>query len=66
MKNAKYMDEENILEKGVDLLIKGLGLVQAIRFMNISKAFKMESVKRHRLWQNNWIKKNFSKRFSVN
>jgi hypothetical protein len=41
MKNAKYMNEENIIEKGVDLLIKGLGPVQAIRFINISKEVKM-------------------------
>ena len=51
MKNVKYMDEENIIEKGIDILIKGLGPVQALRFMNISKEVKMESVKRHRLWQ---------------
>jgi hypothetical protein len=61
MKNAKYMDEENIIEKGVDLLIKGLGPVQAIRFMNISKAVKMESVKRHRLWQKQLDKEKFFK-----
>ena len=61
MKNAKYMDEENIIEKGVDLLIKGLGPAQAIRFMNISKAVKMESVKRHRLWQKQLDKEKFFK-----
>lgn len=62
MKNAKYMNEENIIEKGVDLLIKGLGPVQAIRFINISKEVKMESVKRHGLWQKQLDKDKFFKK----
>jgi len=62
MKSAKYMNEDNIIEKGVDLLIKGLGPVQAIRFMNISKEVKMESVKRHRLWQKQLDKDKFFKK----
>jgi len=62
MKSAKYMNEDNIIEKGVDLLIKGLGPVQAIRFMNISKEVKMESVKRHRLCQKQLDKDKFFKK----
>ena len=62
MKSAKYMNEDNIIEKGVDLIIKGLGPVQAIRFMNISKDVKMESVKRHRLLQKQFDKDKFFKK----
>ena len=62
MKNAKYRVEEDMIEKGVDLLIKGLGPVEAIRFMNISKEAKMESVKRHRLWQKQLDKDTFYKK----
>jgi hypothetical protein len=62
MKNVKYMDEENIIEKGINILIKGLGPAQAIRFMNISKEVKMESVKRHRLWQKQLDKEKFLKK----
>ena len=37
MKAVKYMDEESVLKKGVELLIKGLGPLEAMRFMNISR-----------------------------
>jgi hypothetical protein len=62
MKSAKYMDEENIIEKGIDILIKGLCPVQAIRFMNIPKEVKIESVKKHRLWQKQLDKDKFFKK----
>jgi len=51
MKTEKYMDEENIIKKGVQVLVKELGPVEAIRFMNLSKKKRMESVRRHREWQ---------------
>ena len=51
MKAVKYMDEEIVIKKGVELLIKGLGPMEAIRFMSLSKERKIDSVKRHREWQ---------------
>ena len=48
MKAVKYMDEELVLKKGVELLIKGLGPLEALRFMNLSRERKIDSVKRHR------------------
>jgi hypothetical protein len=45
------MDEELVIQKGIDLLMKGLGPLEAIRFINISKEAKIDSVKRHRKWQ---------------
>jgi hypothetical protein len=51
MKAVKYMDEEIVIKKGVELLINGLGPMEAIRFMGLSKQRKIDSVKRHRTWQ---------------
>ncbi|MDO9558265.1 MAG: hypothetical protein Q7I89_01100 [Syntrophales bacterium] len=59
MKAVKYMDEEMVIKRGIDLLMKGLGPLEAIRFMNISRERRMESVKRHRKWQKHLNKEEF-------
>ena len=51
MKNVRYMDEDLVIRKGIDLLMKGLGPLEAIRFINMSREAKVDSVKRHRKWQ---------------
>lgn len=51
MKNIKYMNEEVVIKKAIEVLIKELGPVEAIRFINIPKKKRMESIKRHRKWQ---------------
>jgi len=51
MKTVKYMDEELVIKKAVNALIKELGPVEAIRFISMPKKKRMESVKRHREWQ---------------
>lgn len=45
------MDEDIAIKKGVAVLIKELGPVEAFRFINIPRRKRMESVKRHREWQ---------------
>jgi len=59
MKAVRYIDEELVIRKGVDLLIKGLGPLEAMRFMNIPRERKMDSVKRHRAWQKHLEKDQF-------
>lgn len=51
MKGAKYLDEEIIIQKAADALIKALGPVEALRFINLPRKKRIESVKRHREWQ---------------
>jgi len=43
----------------VEALIKELGPMEAIRFMTIPKKKRMESVKRHRVWQKALEKEKF-------
>ncbi|PXF56038.1 MAG: hypothetical protein C4B57_00880 [Deltaproteobacteria bacterium] len=51
MKSTKYMHEEVVIKRAVKVLIEELGPVEAIRFINMPKRKRMESVKRHREWQ---------------
>lgn len=51
MKQVTYMDEEVVIKKGMEALIKELGPVEAVRFITIPKMKRMESVRRHREWQ---------------
>lgn len=59
MKGLKYMNEEDVIRKAVDVLIREMGPVDAIRFINIPKKRRMESVKRHREWQKTLNKDKF-------
>ncbi|HNR86799.1 MAG TPA: hypothetical protein PKM65_00490 [Spirochaetota bacterium] len=47
MKGIKYRGEDDMLQKGVTVLMKELGPVETVRFMNISRKKRAESVKRH-------------------
>jgi hypothetical protein len=51
MRITKYMNEEVVIKKGMQALIKELGPVEAIRFINLPKKKRLESVRRHREWQ---------------
>jgi hypothetical protein len=51
MRIEKYMEEESVIKKGVQVLIKELGPVEALRFMNLPKKKMMDGVRRHREWQ---------------
>jgi hypothetical protein len=51
MNTAKYMDVEKVIKRGIEALIRELGPIEAIRFINIHRQKRMESVKRHRQWQ---------------
>ncbi|MDA3900140.1 MAG: hypothetical protein PF637_06425 [Spirochaetes bacterium] len=56
MKQAKYMNENEVLEKGITALLSELGPVETARFLNFSRDKRIESVKRHREWQKNLYK----------
>lgn len=59
MKAVQYMDDEMLIEKGVDALLKKLGPLDAIRFFNLSKTARTDSVKWHRDWQGKLDKNQF-------
>lgn len=59
MKETKYQGEEEILKKGITVLLKELGPVETARFLNIPRKKRIESVKRHRVWQATLSKEEF-------
>ncbi len=59
MKTTRYLTEEELIERGVEALMKALGPVETARFLNLRRARRLESVKRHRRWQARLNKKQF-------
>ena len=55
----KYLDEEKVIRRGIDALVKELGPIETIRFLNIPRTKRIESVKRHRQWQKTLDKDEF-------
>jgi len=51
MRTTKYMTEEDVVRKAMEVLIRELGPTEAIRFVNIPRKKRLESVTRHRGWQ---------------
>jgi hypothetical protein len=56
---AKYMDEEDVIRKAIEVLLKELGPIETIRFINMPRKKRIESVKRHREWQKQLDKEKF-------
>ena len=59
MSMAKYMDEDDVIRKAIEVLLKELGPIETIRFLNMPKKKRIESVKRHREWQKQLDKEKF-------
>lgn len=59
MKYMKELDEEILIEKAAKILFQELGPVGALRFLNIPRKKRMESVKRHRAWQEGLTRNQF-------
>lgn len=51
MSTVKYMNEEIVIKRAMEVLIRELGPVEAIRFINIPKKKRIDSIRRHREWQ---------------
>ena len=59
MKASVFIDEEQLVAKAVEELIKELGPVETSRFLSLPKEKRLESVKRHRQWQSQLDKNEF-------
>ncbi|MDU9048001.1 MAG: hypothetical protein Q3M30_04070 [Candidatus Electrothrix sp. Rat3] len=59
MKAAAFLTEEELIRKAAEILIEKLGEVEALRFLALPKTQRMESVERHRSWQENLNKEEF-------
>jgi hypothetical protein len=51
MSVLKYTDEDTLVKKAVEVLLRELGPVDTMRFVAMPRTKRLESVKRHREWQ---------------
>lgn len=51
MKPTRYLPEEEFVERGLEALLNALGPIEAMRFLNLPRSHRLESVERHRRWQ---------------
>ena len=61
MKKSHYIGEDQLLKKAIDILMEKLGPVETNRFLSLPAKKRLESVKRHRLWQSKLDKDSFFK-----
>ena len=51
MRAVKYMDENILIRKSIEVLMEKIGPIETIRFINIPRKKRLESLERHREWQ---------------
>ncbi len=51
MKTAKYIDEDTLIEESIKVLMEKMGPVETMRFINMPRKKRIESVRWHREWQ---------------
>jgi hypothetical protein len=51
MSEHVYLQEEEMIRRAIDALLKELGPVETARFLTLPQRHGLDSVVRHRLWQ---------------
>ena len=51
MKTPTYLPDDELIQKALTALMQALGPVETMRFLNLPRQQRLESVKRHRQWQ---------------
>ena len=51
MKEHIYLQEDEMVRRAIDALLRDLGPVEATRFLTLPQRRRIDSVARHRLWQ---------------
>jgi hypothetical protein len=59
MKLTKTIPDNDLMKKGIKILFRELGNIDAVRFLSIPREKRFESVKRHRDWQQTLDKDTF-------
>ena len=59
MKASTFINEERLITKAIDTLVDKLGPVETNRFLSLLKTRRVESIKRHQLWQSKLKKDKF-------
>jgi len=51
MSEHTYLQEEEMIRQAVEALLKSLGPIETARFLTLPQKQRLDSVSRHRLWQ---------------
>jgi hypothetical protein len=51
MKEHTYLQEDEMVRRAIDALLRDLGPVEATRFLTLPQRRRIDLVARHRLWQ---------------
>ncbi len=51
MSEHTYLQEDEMIRRAIEALLRDLGPVEAPRFLTLPQRRRMDSVTRHRLWQ---------------
>jgi uncharacterized protein YcgL (UPF0745 family) len=51
MNTTQYLAEEDLIDKALTVLMQSLGPIETMRFLNLPRQRRLESVERHRQWQ---------------
>lgn len=56
---VRYLPEEQLIQKALETLMTALGPMEATRFLSLLQDGRVESVTRHRQWQQTLDQKTF-------
>lgn len=59
MSITPYLSEEELIERGLNTLLEALGPMEAMHFLTLPRPRRLESVKRHRQWQESLNREEF-------
>jgi len=59
MKAHTYLPEDEMVRRALDALMTALGPVETTRFLTLARQKRVDSVKRHRQWQDTLDKDRF-------
>ncbi len=59
MKTNVFLTDESLMAKAIEILINTLGPVETGRFLSLPRKKRIESVRRHHLWQSTLDKDEF-------
>jgi len=51
MKEHIYLQEDEMVRRAIDVLMETLGPIETFRFLNLPRQRRVDSVTRHRQWQ---------------
>lgn len=51
MKEHTYLDEEEMVRRAIEALFRDLGPIETARFLTLPQPQRIDSVARHRQWQ---------------